>query len=158
MSARQHPKPPRPTWAEPIYLDASALVKLFIPEPESEALNQALVGAEDVILSDLALTEMASALGRRTREGRLAVVESRRLYREAEKLAASCRRAELTPPIHRRAERLLLSSLDLPLRALDALHVATALDAEAATLVTYDPRLRDAAAPQGLFVAPEVLG
>jgi predicted nucleic acid-binding protein len=78
----------RGTWAEPIYLDASALVKLFVSEPESEALNQALVGAEDVILSDLALTEMASALGRRTREGRLAVVESRRLYREAEKLAA----------------------------------------------------------------------
>ena len=126
---------------------------------ESEALNQALVGAEDVILSDLALTEMASALGRRTREGRLAVVEnSRRLYREAEKLAASCRRADLTPPIHRRAERLLLSALDLPLRALDALHVATALDAEAATLVTYDPRLRDAAAAQGLFVAPDVSG
>lgn len=154
MSARRRPKPPRPTWAEPIYLDASALVKLFVSESESEALNQALVGAEDVILSDLALTEMASALGRRTREGKLAVVESRRFYREAEKLAASCRRAELTPPIHRHAERLLLSSLELPLRALDGLHVATALDAEAATLVTYDPRLRDAAAAQGLFVAP----
>jgi len=36
--------------------------------------------------------------------------------------------------------------------------VSTALDAEAATIVTYDPHLRDAAAPQGLFVAPEVLG
>jgi uncharacterized protein len=153
VSARARPKPSGSTWAEPIYLDASALVKLFVSEPESEALNQALVGAEDVIFSDLALTEMASALGRRTREGRLAFVESRRLYREAEKLVASCRRAELTPPIHRRAERLLLSS-DLPLRAQDALHLATALDAEAITFVTYDPRLRDAAPPQGLFVAP----
>jgi predicted nucleic acid-binding protein len=157
VSARQRPKPPRPTWAEPIYLDASALAKLFVSEPESEALNQALVGAEDVILSDLALTEMASALGRRTREGRLAVMEARRLYREAEKLAASCRRADLAPPIHRRAERLLLSSLVLPLRALDALHVATALDADAATLVSYDPRLREAAAAQGLFVAPDAV-
>lgn len=145
-----------PAWAEPIYLDASALVKLFVPEPESEALNQALVGAEDVILSDLALTEMASALGRRTREGRMTPVESRRLYREAETLAASCRRVELTPPIHRRAERLLLSSPDIPLRALDALHVVTALDAGAATLVTYDPRLRAAGVSQGLFVVPEV--
>ena len=72
MSARERPTPSAPTWAEPIYLDASALVKLFVSEPESEALNQALVGAEDVILSDLALTEMASALGRRMREGRLA--------------------------------------------------------------------------------------
>ena len=107
-------------WAEPIYLDASGLVKLFVPEPGSEELNQALVGATDVIVSDLALTEMASALGRRTREGRLTLTESRRLYREAEKLAAACRPAELTPSIHRHAERLLLLSQDVPLRALDA--------------------------------------
>ena len=57
-------------WAEPVYLDASALVKLFVPEPESDDLNQALAGLTDVIVSDLALTEMASALGRRTREQR----------------------------------------------------------------------------------------
>jgi predicted nucleic acid-binding protein len=145
---------PKQTWSEPIYLDSSALVKLFVPEADSEELNQALVGAEDVILSDLALTEMASALGRRTREGSLTPAASRRLYREAEKLAASCRRVELTPPIHRHAERLLLLSIEIPLRALDALHVATALDAEAATFVTYDPRQRAAAASQGLFVAP----
>jgi uncharacterized protein len=137
-----------------MYLDSSALVKLLVPEAESEALNQALVGAEDVIVSDLALTEMASALGRRTREGRLTATVARRLYREAEKLATSCRRVELTPPIHRHAERLLLLSINIPLRALDALHIATALDAQAATLVTYDPPQRVAAASQGLFVAP----
>ena len=39
-------------------------------------------------------------------------------------------------------------------RALDALHLATALAAEAATVVTFDPRLREAATSQGLFVAP----
>ena len=58
-------------------------------------------------------------------------------------------------PIHRRAERLLLASRDVPLRTLDALHLATALATDAATLVTYDPRLRAAAVAQGLFVAPE---
>jgi len=113
------------------------------------------MGAEDVILSDLALTEMASALERRTREGLLTPAESRRLYREAERLASVCRRAELTPPVHRLAERLLLTSREVPLRTLDALHVAMALDARAATLVTFDPRMRDAAASQGVFVAPD---
>ena len=140
-------------WAEPIYLDASALVKLFVPEEQSDALNQALAGLTDIIVSDLALTEMASALGRRTREQRLTREEAQRLYREASKLHAVSRHAELTPPIHRRAERLMLS-LTMPLRALDALHLATALDAEAATVVTFDPHLRDAALSQGLFVAP----
>lgn len=140
-------------WAEPVYLDASALVKLFVPEPESDDLNQSLTGLKDVIVSDLALTEMASALGRRLREQRLTRDDAQRLYREASKLHTSAHHAELTPPIHRRAERLMLS-LAVPLRALDALHLATALDAEAATVVTFDPRLRDAASSQGLFVAP----
>lgn len=144
------------TWPEPIYLDASALVKLFVPERESETLNEALIGAQDVIVSDLALTEMASALGRRVRERRLTVAEARRLQREAEKLAGACHHVELTPPMHRRAERLLVSSQDVPLRALDALHVATALAADAATVVAYDPRLRAAAASQGLVVVPEL--
>lgn len=140
-------------WGEPVYLDASALVKLLVPEDESETLNQALAGRTDVIVSDLALTEVASALGRRARERRLTREEARRLYREASKLHAASRQAELTPPVHRRAERLLVSS-SVPLRALDALHLAAALDADAVTIVTYDPRLRDAAVSQGLFVAP----
>ena len=138
----------------PIYLDASALVKLLVPEAESDSLNEALVRAGDVVLSELALTETASALGRRRREGVLTRAESRRLYREAQHLAASCRGAEVTPPVHRRAERLLLTASRLPLRTLDALHVALALEAGAATIVTDDPRLRAAAASQGLFVAP----
>mgnify|MGYP005606871391 FL=1 len=79
----QGPKASDPTWPEPLYLDASALVKLLVPEPDSDTLNQALVGAEDVIISDLALTEVASALGRRLRGRRLEPTEARRLHREA---------------------------------------------------------------------------
>jgi predicted nucleic acid-binding protein len=142
-------------WATPVYLEGSALVKLLVPEPDSDGLNQALKRAGEVIVSDLALTETASALGRRTREALLTPAESRRLYREARQLAASCRIVELTPPVHRQAERLLLTSWKIPLRALDALHVALALDAGAATLATYDPRLRQAAVAHGLFVALE---
>jgi uncharacterized protein len=143
-------------WTEPIYLDASALVKLLVPEEESEALNRALAGLTDVIVSDLALTEVASALGRRMREQRITRAEAQRLYREASKLHASSRQFETTPPVHRRAERLMLS-LPIPLRALDALHLAGALNAEAATVVTFDPRLRAAATSQGLFVEPKIV-
>ena len=145
--------PDEERWAEPVYLDASALVKLFVPEPESDDMNRALAGITDVIVSDLALTEMASALGRRVREQRLTRDNAGRLYCEASKLHASTHHSELTPPIHRRAERLMLA-LTTPLRALDALHLATALDAQVATVVSFDPRLRDAAGSQGLFVAP----
>lgn len=140
-------------WIDPLYLDASALVKLFVKEEESDSLNEALVGARGVILSDLALTEMASALGRRTREGFLTRLQGNRLHREALKLTTSCRHMEITPPVHRRAEKLLLSA-PIPIRALDALHVASALEAGAATMVSFDQNLREVAAAQGLFVAP----
>jgi predicted nucleic acid-binding protein len=142
-------------WDGPIYLDASALVKLLVAEAGSDALNEALQGATNVIIADLALTELASALGRRHRERLLTSAAARAAYAEAEKLAAACRRAELTPAVHRRAERLLLSSRISPLRALDALHLALAIDAQAATLVTYDEKLRAAAATHGLTVAPD---
>lgn len=156
MTPKRRPAPPGAAWREPLYLDTSALVKLFVPETDSDTLNGAMVDAEDVIISDLALTEMASALGRRVREGRLPRAEARRLHHEAEKLAATCHHVELTPPMHRRAERLLLASSNVPLRALDALHLATALQADAATVVTFDQRLRAVATAQGLDVAPDV--
>ncbi|HSJ61064.1 MAG TPA: type II toxin-antitoxin system VapC family toxin [Jiangellaceae bacterium] len=142
-------------WAGPIYVDASALVKLFVPEDESDSLNAALSGSSEVVISDLALTEMASAIGRRRREGVLDAVEARRLQREAGKLAGACAKVEITPPVHRHAERLLLSAiLSEPLRTLDALHVALALQAQAATFVSYDTRLRRVAESQGLVVVP----
>ena len=144
----------RSNWAEPVYLDTSALIKLFVPERESDLLNQALVGAADVVISDLALTEMASAVGRRTRARLLTTTEARRLLGEAARLAIACRRAELTPPTHRRAERLLLTS-GPALRSLDALHIALAIDAGAATMVTFDSRLAEVASGQHLFVVPE---
>ena len=142
--------------AGPVYLDASALIKLFVPEADSDRLNQSLAGLDDVIVSDLARTELASALGRRVREGRLSSASARRLYRDAQALASSCRAAELTPDAHRLAERLLLTST-AGLRSLDALHLALALANGAATLVSYDERLRDAASAQSLFVAPDTL-
>jgi uncharacterized protein len=141
-------------WVEPIYLDASALIKLFVPEPESDDLNERLLDAEDVVVSDLALTEVSSALGRRVREGVVAPAAARRVMHAATDLAESLRRAELTPPVHRRAERILLTSSHQALRALDALHLALALQSDAATFVSYDERLARAAAAHHLFVAP----
>jgi uncharacterized protein len=144
-------------WVEPIYLDSSAFVKVFVKEASSGMLNLALSAAGEVILADLTFTELASTLGRLRREGRLSVAASHAIYRRAEKLGVSYRRVELTPPIHRRAEPLLLTSAKIPLRALDALHIATALDAGAATIVSFDKCLHQVATTQGLFIAPSVI-
>lgn len=145
---------PLDSWVWPVYLDTSALVKLFIDEPESDALNAELSAVGEVVLSDVGLTELASALGRRAREGALTAAEAKRVYGHAERLVEACRLVESTPRVHTRAARLLLTSRDVPLRTLDALHLALALDADVATIVTYDQRLRDPTAAHGLFTAP----
>lgn len=141
-------------WSGPIYLDASAVVKLLLPERGSDELNNSLVGADEVIVSDLSITEVTSALARRVRERTLAGTEARRVHRELMRVADRCLRAELTPPVHRRAERLLLGAAETSLRARDALHVAIAIDAAAATFVTYDRQLHRAATAHGLVAAP----
>ena len=141
-------------WAWPAYLDTSALVKLFVHESESDALNAELSATGEVVISDLSLTELASSLSRRVRERALTRAEAAQLFAQAERLVPACRLVEVTPPVHRRAARLLLTSGGVALRTLDALHLALALEADAATLVTFDDRLREAAGGLGLYVAP----
>ena len=63
-------------------------------------------------------------------------------------------RVELVPAVHREAERLLASIDTVALRAADALHLALALSGGAATVLTFDRRLADAARASGLGVHP----
>jgi predicted nucleic acid-binding protein len=63
-------------------------------------------------------------------------------------------RVELTREVHRRAEHFLLTLTDAPLRAADALHLALALSARAASMASFDRRLAAAARAIGLAVYP----
>jgi predicted nucleic acid-binding protein len=141
----------------PLYCDASALAKLFWPEPGSDELNRLLAGRDDVLVSDLGLTEVVSALARRVREGALQVGTAARVHRRLLAVAAgpAVRRVEVLAATHREAERLLLASRGRALRAVDALHLALALGAGAGTLLTYDRVMASAADEHGLAVWPE---
>lgn len=130
-----------PTGSDVAYFDASALHKLVVGEPESAALREA-----------------ARAWPRRV-TSRLAVVE----------LIRSVRRAN--PPLEPAATRLLgrvtllvdtnrvlVGATQLEpqtLRALDAIHVTTALRVRSAlaAFVSYDQRQLEAAEALGLPVA-----
>ena len=52
----------------PLYVDTSALLKLYFRELESDATNAFLKGRRDILISQLAVTEFVSALARRHRE------------------------------------------------------------------------------------------
>ncbi len=168
IASRRAAKPARRTTKRPsrvrerpvasiIYVDASALVKLFLPEPESAAVNRMLAGQRQVIVSDLAVTETTSALARRRREGLLRASAAATVHRKMLETveAGFVRLVSLDPPVHRQAERLLLAIDDIALRAADALHVALALSAGATVMATYDRRLAAAAFRVGLTNAPD---
>ena len=113
-------------------------------------------GREDLLVSDLVVTEVVSALSRRLHQGAL----TRDIVRRVQHAIlgrlddGSYQRVELTRDVHRRAEHLLLSSTGTPLRAADALHLSLATSARAASLASFDGRLNAAARAVGLATYP----
>jgi hypothetical protein len=93
-------------------------------------LNATLLGATNIVVSDLAVTESASALGRSVREGQLTRPAARDLHRRIIAFADRAIGVETVPAVRHEARRLLRAS-DQPLRTLDSLHLALALDAQA---------------------------
>ena len=129
-----------------VYLDSSAIVKLVVPEPESEALRRYLATRAERTASELVRAEVLRA-SRRTHGA------AHGTLRLAEQVLERIALVAVDEPILLRAARLQPDRL----RSLDAIHLATALsldDIEA--MVTYDRRLQGAATEAGIGVsAPE---
>ena len=123
-----------------VYLDASALVKLVLPEPESAALWAELSAWRERVSSALARVELMRAVGR-ARAGARAV-------RRAEQILARVALVPLDDDVLHGAARLR----PWELRSLEAIHLATAsvLGADLGAFVAYDTRLADAARRAGL--------
>ena len=137
-----------------IYLDSSALAKLYVSEAESEVLDAFLRGRRGLVISELAITEVLSAVARRKREGELGATHANEIRDAilADAGSGAFRRLHLDPEVHRVAERLLLGLVSLPLRTLDALHIALSLSGAASHILTFDHRMKEAAAQVGLNV------
>ena len=127
-----------------------------MPEPGSDELNMTVEGRDDLLASDLAVTEVVSALSRRLRQQSLTrEVALRVQHTIVEGLDdGTYRRVELTHDVHRRAEHFLLSLTETQLRAADALHLALATGARAGSMASFDARLGAAARAVGLAVYP----
>ena len=135
-----------------IYLDSSALAKLYVPEPESDSLDTFLRGRRDLLISELAITEELTAVARKRRDAKLTAAQSFEIRDAvlADADSGSFYRLDLSPLVHRQAERLLLNVESVALRTLDALHVALALHGSATYIVTFDARMRAVALHAGL--------
>ncbi len=126
----------------PVYLDASAIVKLVVPERETDALWSDLGRWPDRVSSALVVVEVHRALRR--------AGASRAVRARAD--------AVLSGLVLIRIDDLVLSRAasfkDPILRALDAIHLAAALSLgdDPDAFITYDGRLAIAAQKQRLRV------
>jgi uncharacterized protein len=123
--------------ADVAYVDTSALVKLVLPEPESEALEAALDGRR-WISSTLVEVEVALAVHRREPSE----------IDAARRLLATGELVEIGAAVRQAAGELR------GLRALDAIHLATALSLRdhLGAFFVYDKKLIAAARAHGLPV------
>jgi len=122
-----------------LYLDASALVKLVVPEPESVALTALTEGRSPLFSCALVRVEVARAV---TPHGSAALRTARQLLMELDLTQLDDELLELA------------ADLDGPLRSLDAIHLAAALELgdELEAIVTYDGQMASAATTLGLPV------
>jgi predicted nucleic acid-binding protein len=123
------------------YVDSSAIVKLAVREPESDALRKFLRRRRPLMSSALARTEVLRAL---LPGGEVAVAAGRRALARVDLVRVND------------AVLSLAGSLDpIELRSLDAIHLATAsrLGIDLGEIVTYDERMTVVARAMGYRVA-----
>jgi len=130
-----------------LLVDSSSFVKRYIQEPGSEELDEFLQRASDLAICVILVPELISALNLRLRENSLSSGD----YRKAKKFllndVSDATVLQLTPAVISRSVNLLANCT---LRAMDALHVACALEWKAHLFVTSDKRQFESAIESGL--------
>jgi predicted nucleic acid-binding protein len=136
-----------------VYLDTSALVKLCVVEPGSRLVAALWDGADLVVTSRLADAEVRAVLAGGRRAGRLDHEAAAEALAVWERLWPGLHVVELREVVTASAAALVGRH---PLRAADALHLASALQLRSPDLVVaaWDEHLVAAARAEGLLVVP----
>jgi predicted nucleic acid-binding protein len=129
------------------FLDSSAFAKRFVDEVGSDKVEDTCAKASELGLSVICVPEIVSALNRRRRERSLTATQ----YAEAkQRLLDDVRDADiinLAVPVVGSAIGVLEAS---PVRAMDALHIACALEWGAQLFVSSDKKQLSAARRAGM--------
>jgi predicted nucleic acid-binding protein len=111
------------------YVDSNALVKRYVSDTGAAWVTQ-LCETQPVVVSILAIPEVASALARRARAGELTAAQRDTIFHQLLADTHSYIVVSLHKTIVQRAARLLLTASSAPepirLRTLDALHLSSA--------------------------------
>jgi predicted nucleic acid-binding protein len=129
-----------------LYLDASALVKLYVEEAGTSLVLDRVQAAEAVATALITYAEARAALARHRREGALTASDLRRAVREMDREWGTYNVVDLTDSLVRSAGALAERHA---LRGYDAVQLASALDLRAAggavEFYAFDTRLNRAA-------------
>ncbi len=143
------------------YWDTSTLVKLYAQEPDSAAFENHLLNATTKpATSRIALYEARATFQRKEAEGILQPGFAQQLYAEVlqDVFAGELRLVELGTDVEREYGQVLEQCYQptppIPLRTLDALHLASARVAGETEVVATDKRMRDAAKLLGFALFP----
>ncbi len=132
-----------------VFFDSSAFAKRYVREQGTETVLAWCERASEISLSAIAIPEIVSALCRLRRENRISPEQYGQIrswvFSDIEDIAL----CDLSPEVLRAAMGSLESS---PLRAMDAIHIGSAVVLEADVFVSGDRRQCEAAARAGLRV------
>ena len=142
-----------------MYLDSAIIVKLLVPEPDSPIFVKVTKG-QPIASSELALTEVASALFKKQRDNLLTPAERQRAWdtfmkwTDSEELVLY----PLDMRTLRNANRVLaIANPDVSVRSMDSIHVSSCDLSQDFPLCATDSRMRAAATKLLIPIFPESL-
>jgi uncharacterized protein len=130
-----------------LVIDSSALAKRYVLEDGSEMVDQLLQRASQLAFCTILVAEIISGLNRRLREHYLSPNEYRKAKGQLLNDVRDSIVLQVTPAVISRSVKLLEVNV---LRAMDALHIASALEWKTECFVTADRRQMLAANNSGL--------
>jgi hypothetical protein len=129
-----------------LVLDSSALAKLYLEEPESEDVVEAIQQAKQVSVSALALPEVAASLARRHRDGE---IKENQLQQALSQLHTDWEDLERIAVDDQVAQEAGILARSRAIRGADAVHLATVAllsrERKGVRLVVFDAELLAAA-------------
>jgi uncharacterized protein len=135
-----------------LYVDTSTLVKLYVPEPESGAVQALMGSAQVAAVSLIAFAEARAAFARKRRERAVNPKDYRRIVREFDDDWDHYFVVDMTEPLVKRAAQLADKH---GLRGYDAIQLSSAIvlreqSGEAVSFCCFDGRLLRASRREGL--------
>jgi hypothetical protein len=137
-----------------LYVDTSALVKWYVAEAYSDAFEAFVAGHPGALISRLTMLELRCTLARRKRNREIDEAAEREVCRtfESDILLGHLQVEPLRDEHLAMGQHFMEQLGEVPLRTLDAIHLAIAVDSKADLIATADRIMAQAAQQLGLQV------